>query len=408
MPRSMHDETRLRTFAAGLALRGAIGVAAGIAVALAVWQLDRLLRIGIPVDSSMAQALLGACLGGVLTIAVFALWMRTVVVGLASGQVSSRILVAYLDDRFQRRVLGVMVSMFSYLASVMVLLPADAEAIPLLSASVGFAAVIAALIGVLLAMRNAVSSLSMPSVVRTLADQVLDLLAEEPWPNDALPVPAGRPTGTVIRSRTLGWIQGIDFDGLLDALPAGATLELGLDVGDFVAEGERVATLSVDVDEDTQARLRAAFTVTRTRSTRLDLAYAVQQLVDIAEHAMAPHSSDTSTAYEALVHLRGVLHVLIRRGTATGCRRGEDDRAVVSGAAWSPADHLTAVFERLHTAVPDASMCRQVQATVEALQGTADEVGDDDAWATLDRLREELSAGGSTTGAVRPGRRAGS
>ncbi|MEX2504689.1 MAG: DUF2254 family protein, partial [Egicoccus sp.] len=158
------------------------------------------------------------------------------------------------------------------------------------------------------------------------------------------------------------------------------------------ADGEPLCRLDGDADEETQNRIRAAFTVTRVRSTRHDLAYAVQQLVDVVESAVAPHSSDTSIAYEALMHLRGVLHVLIRRGTASGCLEGDDGRWVVSSAAWSTVDHLEAVFGRLQAAVDDPAFHWRVHQTTQALLRTAEEIVDDASSTTLRRLCEESAA----------------
>lgn len=389
MRRVMTDDGRLRTFTLLLALRSAAGLAAGILAALGVWTLDRRLALSLPLSPDTAHALLIAFVGGVLTIAVFALWMRTVVVGLASGQVSSRVVAAYLDDQFQQRVMGVMVALLAYLVTVTVLLRAQGDRSPALSTTLSVAVVVAALIGILLAMRNAVSTLSMPNVVRTLADHVLALLEREPWPNDPRPadgLPA--PASGVLRSRQLGWVQWIDYDRLLGALPDGATCELQVAIGEFVAVGEQIARLDVEPDERTFAELRDAFVLERVRSTRNDLAYAIQQLIDVAEHAMAPHSADTSTAHEALMHLRAVLHVLIRRGTATGCRAGPNGASVVSATSWSTVDHLEHVFTRLEQTTPDGSFERELVRTLASLARTADEVGDRDSAACLQRLRD--------------------
>ncbi|GGI08106.1 DUF2254 family protein [Egicoccus halophilus] len=375
----VRDDGRLRTFALLLSLRSLAGMTAGVLVALGVAWLDRLVGVRIPVAPETAQGVLASFVGGVLTIAVFALWMRTVVVGLASSQVSSRVLAAYLDDRFQRQVLGVMVGMLAYLVATVVVYPDTGEGVPLLLSSLSAAVVVAALIGVLLAMRHAVGSLSVPSVVRTLTDQVLELLADPPWPNEAgtAEVPDPDAPGTTVTSRDLGWVQRIDHRALIDALPAGATLVLHADVGEFVAEGETIGHLDVDVEPPVVDAVLAAFRLERTRSNRRDLAYAVQQLVDVAQHAMAPHSADTSSAHEALVHLRAVLHLLLRRGTASGCLRGEDGRTVVSPTAWAPADHLRSVFDRLNAgASTDPVSRRAVVRTLGLLEATAREVGD--------------------------------
>ncbi|HSK24791.1 MAG TPA: DUF2254 family protein [Egicoccus sp.] len=389
MPRVSPRPVGPSRFTRRLALRAVVGLVVGGSAAVAAWGLDRLAGLTLPLASGTAQPLLAAFIGSVLTIAVFALWMRTVVVGLTSSEVSARVLSVYLDDRFQERVLGVMVGLFAYLVTAAALLPSDAQRIPAVTALLALVTVVAALIGILLAMRDAVSALSLPSVIRTLADGVLSLLERAPTPNDASADPRGEGLVPrhIVASRELGWVQAIDHTALLDELGPGGTLDLRVDVGDFVAGGEPLCRLDAAIDEEAADRVRDAFTLSRVRSTQRDLAYAIQQLVDIAETAMAPHSSDTSTAYEALVHLRAVLHALIRRGTASCCIEGDDGRWVVSSAAWSTVDHLEAVFGRLQAAAGDPISAWRVRQTIDALTATAEEVGDEASAAALRRLR---------------------
>lgn len=388
---SRHPATGSPRLAGSLAVRGLVGLVAGALAAGAAFGLDQWLGLTLPLAPNTTRSLLTAFVGSVLTIAVFALWMRTVVVGLTASEVSARVLSAYLDDASQQQILGVMVGLFAYLVTATSLLPAEASRTPAVTAVGAVLIVVAALIGILLAMRDAVASLSLPSVIRTLADGVLDLLDEEPEPNDA--APDGRAerldVRCVVNSRDLGWVQDIDYADLLDVLGPGQTVDLRVDVGDFVAAGEPLCRTDAELDGDAQARVRDAFRLTRVRSTHRDLAYAIQQLVDVAENAMAPHSSDTSTAYEALAHLRAVLHVLIRRGTASCCLAGADDRWVVSSAAWTTVDHLEAVFGRLHVAVNDPAIAGRVRGTIDALIETADEVGDDGSSRSLQRLRDQ-------------------
>ncbi|MEX2504688.1 MAG: DUF2254 family protein, partial [Egicoccus sp.] len=232
-PAARHHATGRRSLARHLALRAALGLVVGTTVAVATWGLDRLTGLTLPLASSTAQSLLAAFVGSVLTIAVFALWMRTVVVGLTSSQVSTRVLTAYLDDRFQQRVLGVMVALFTYLVAATALLPSDTPRTPALTAAVALLAVVTALIGILLSMRDAVASLSLPSVVRTLADGVLELLEIEPAPNDAAPDPRAQhlELRCVVASRELGWVQDIDHEALLAALEPRGTLDLRVEGG---------------------------------------------------------------------------------------------------------------------------------------------------------------------------------
>jgi uncharacterized membrane protein len=390
--RSPQDD-RLPRVASSLSLRSLAGIVGGAGLATATTAADRASGWSLPLDAANAAPLAATLVGALLTIAVFTLWMRTVVVGLASGQLSPRVLSGYLDDGFQQSVTGWMVVAVTYTAVVAALLPAEGTGVPAISTVTAFFAVIAAFGTLLLAMRHAVNSLSPPDVIRSLTDRALELLARRPAPDD----PAQRPDPTgwrPLRSATLGWVQTIDHEALLAALPPDTTVLLQITVGEFVAVGETIAYLDPGTDPDLEADvLLDAITVARTRDARDDLAFAIQQLVDVAQHAVSRGSLDTSTAHEALVHLRAVFHELLRHGTATGCRLGDDGRQVLSATAWRPADHLIAAFERLRGgAAQDPTTTRHLLRTMDLLRRTADEVGDERAVAVLDEQRDRLVA----------------
>jgi uncharacterized membrane protein len=149
-------------------------------------------------------------------------------------------------------------------------------------------------------------------------------------------------------------------------------------VGDFVAEGERLGSTDKQVDAEAAASLAEGFSVVPTRASEYDLAYAIQQLVDVAEHAMAPSSIDRSTAYEALSHLRAVFRRLLHAPAPTGHLRGSDGRWIVARRALGPADHIGTAFQRLVTTGSDEPTNAEVlRATMSSLQGTAQVVGDE-------------------------------
>jgi uncharacterized membrane protein len=402
--RSPEDDHVSRT-ASTLAVRSLAGLAAGAVLAGAAATADQATGWRLPLSSASATPLAATLVGALLTIAVFTLWMRTVVVGLASAQLSPRVLSSYLDDRFQRTVTGWMVAAITCTTILAARLPRESEDVPAISTVLVLLVVIAALAALLLAMRHAVNSLSPPEVIRRLADTAFARLERQAAPDDPGPAATPDPAGWwPLRSDTLGWVQDLDHDALLAAVPPRTTVLLEVAVGEFVAVGEPLACLELpaahgaardgegpaEVDE---RALLDAITIARTRDARDDLAFAVQQLVDVAQHAVAPSSLDTSTAHEALVHLRAVLQELLRHGTATGCKDGDEGRRVVSSAAWRPADHLVAVFERLRGgASQDPTSARHLARTLAMLRATAEEVGDHRAVEVLDEQHDRLVA----------------
>jgi uncharacterized membrane protein len=102
----MQETTRARRRPRGTTLRigelsAAMGVAAaiGLAVGMAAVAADAAWLRPPPVELGTVESvrvLLSAVTGGLITVAVFSLWMRTVVVGLVADHFSPRTLVSFL------------------------------------------------------------------------------------------------------------------------------------------------------------------------------------------------------------------------------------------------------------------------------------------------------------------------
>lgn len=377
---------RIRQLAGTMSVAGSAGAAAGLAiVAIDRWLLD-------PPPFAMgtvasAQALSSALVGGLITVAVFSLWMRTVVVGLVSDQFSPRTLTTFLEDRFQRHLLAVMAAMMVVEVVLLLGLPSDEQAdAPMVSTVVSVLVALAALAGVLLAIQHAIRSLSLPEVVGRLTDQVLHVLDQQPGPTPALdhvPPPRGaRP----IQAPETGWVVDVDAEGILAALPPGGTAHLRCRIGEFLTPRTTIMEVSWgDGDPADVSRLTGAVRLARTRSPDLDLAFALSQLVDVAVHALRGSGKDTATAHEALVHLGAVLETIVERGLTPGHRGDEQGRRLFDEAAWDAADHVRLCSERLRDGAarePETSrhllqMLGQVRTTAAAVgdQRVLDEVG---------------------------------
>lgn len=393
MARAVTELGGRRRAAGQLAVRTAVGAAGGTATALAVARLDDALGATLPVAIDHAQVLLGTLVGATITVVVFALWMRTVVVGLLSDQVSPRIVTGYLDDGYQRLLIAIGVGFVTFLAVATLTLPdLDAAAgAPAVTTVLGVAGTAAAVAAVLWSVQVAVRDLSLPNVIRQVADDALQILHQHA---DADHEPPDHPVGEAIESLTadtMGWITHVDRSELLAAVPAGATVTLEADVGDFVATHQIVARVDQQLDDDAREAVLDAIELGRTRSPRHDLAFAIQPLVDIAEHAMGATSNDTSTAHEALVHLRAVLHEVLLRGPVSGWWTDGDDRWLRSTRVREPIDHVTTAIDRLAAAVSTGPMRADLGEAIEHLRRTAAGVGDDRAEEQLERRAREVA-----------------
>jgi uncharacterized membrane protein len=387
---------RIRLLTVTMAVAAAVGGVLGVGVVA----LDRWLLDPPPVEAgtvASAQVLSSALVGGLITVAVFSLWMRTVVVGLVSDQFSPRTLTTFLEDRFQRHLLGTMAAGVTLEVVLLLGLPEDDQAAaPLLSVIVSVVVALAALAGVLLAIQHAIRSLSLPELVGRLTDQALDVLSRQPGPVPEVPyVPQARAARPVQAPET-GWVVDVDAEAILTALPPGGVAHLHSRVGEFVTprstvvmisppQGERAANGGESAD---LAAIADAVHLARTRSPDLDLAFSLSQLVDVAVHALRGSGKDTATAHEALVHLGAVLERTVERGLPPGHRVGDDGRLLFDVAGWNASDHVHLCIERLRDgAAREPETARHLLQLLGKVRATALSVGDQ---AVLDEVGRQV------------------
>lgn len=346
------------TVAMGLALVIGLGVGIAAIAVDATWLWPPPIILG-NVDS--ARVLLGSLTAGVITVAVFGLWMRTVVVGLMAAHFSPRTLLTFLDDRFQLNLLAFMSAGAVAVMVILLRLPVDGEAAaPLVSTVLAVLIALAALAGVILAIQQGTRSLSLPELISRLAEDALDVLDRLPESRIELfevPPPVFEPR-TVMATRT-GWVTGIDIDRMRKALPVGGVVHLRCRIGEFVTPRRTVALVSsVEVDAEVNLDdVAAAVQLSRTRSPEMDLAFAVSQLVDVGTFALQSRA-DTSTAHEVMVHLENVLEEVVDRGLPRMNDRDDDGRCVYDEVGWDSADLVQLCVERLRdstTQDPEAS-----------------------------------------------------
>lgn len=334
-----------------------VATAAGVGVGLSALALDREWLWPPPVDVGTVagvRVLLGSVTGGLITVAVFGLWMRTVVVGMMASHFSPRTLLAFLDDRFQRNLLAFMSAGVVAVLVILLRMPADENApAPLVGSLLAVIIVLASMAGVLLAIQHATRSLSLPELVSRLTDDAIKVLDHYPRARIELSsIPPPAPTSRKVMATATGWVTAINIDHMRKALPPGGVIHLRCRVGGFVTPRHPVALVSLreaDAGADARADLDAianAVNLARTRSPDRDLAFAVSQLVDVGTFALQERW-DTATAHEVLVHLGAVLAEIVSRGLPRLNDSDSDGRRIYDDAGWDAADLVQLCAERM-------------------------------------------------------------
>ena len=188
-----------------------------------------------------------------------------------------------------------------------------------------------------------------------------------------------------------GWIQRIDLDAVLDALPPQATVELSVRAGDFVSEGIPLATVRTgpigEPDEPVTAAVRSAVVIGVDPTLEQDLGYGIALLVDIAERAGSQTGSDSTTVREVVLHIGIVLRALLLRDLPPTWRTASAGRAVLLANQQSFGDYVSTAFERIRlTGAESPAIARCLLSTIEMLVGQLEAAGLPDRTAPL--LRE--------------------
>lgn len=148
------------------------------------------------------------------------------------------------------------------------------------------------------------------------------------------------------RRPATGWVHHVDERRLLEALPAGASLRLDAGGGDFVFDGSRIGRLSAPQPLD-DAVVASALTVSGRRIREGNIKLGMRELVDIALQALAPGTSDATSAYEAIRYLGAVLQTVRVRELPSHVRTGDAGRRLVRGAAPTYDDYVAMKFDQI-------------------------------------------------------------
>lgn len=361
-------------------LRTLAGAAGGVLAGVGVAAADAALGLTLPSTVEQSQSLLGALVAAAVTLAVFALWMRSIVVSLSSSQVSARIASAHLDDAFQWQLLARMSAIITFVATVHLGLPDAGPGAPVLSVALALVAVISGLFLVLLSLHRGVHELAPPQVISELAEAVRDALRhdgspDDPWPEDEPLIPSS--IGARVISESCGWVVDVAYEDLLRALPPRAHAALHADIGTFVGVADLLLECDTPLDDARREAIRGAISIGSNRSASTDFSFALQQLRDLAQQALRGNRQDTSTAHEALLHLRSLLAEIVRSRQHTGHSLGSDERALTSVGRPRAAHHVKDTFEILVVAArSDPISRRHVRAALDhTIAALTDEPG---------------------------------
>jgi uncharacterized membrane protein len=310
-------------------------VLAGAAISFGTIALDRSFEYkGIPRTlvggPDAATAILSTVAASMVSLTALVLTITMVVVQLAMGQFSPRIVQRILRDKPSQLAIGLFVATFVHtiLALREVTNNGDGTGhVPGIAILTGFLLVLASIAVLVIYVQHIGQALRVSALIelvgkdtRALLDRVYpdegEVLADEP----------GEPR--VVRAATSGVVTAIGSEQLVEeARRADCELELVPALGEFVPADAplfRVRGEPVGLDED---RLREALIVKLEPTLDQDVSYGIRLLVDIAERSLADSPfQDPTTAVQAIDRLHDILRQLVRRPFPDGRHRDDAGR----------------------------------------------------------------------------------
>jgi uncharacterized membrane protein len=355
-------------FLPGLMAIGAVSLAAG---ALAIdWAIHagRLPAPGLYglIEPPGARTVLSTVAGSSISVAGVVFSITIVVLSMASSQFGPRLLPNFMEHGGTQFALGAYVGVFIYslliLGSVREL---DGDPfVPQVAVLLGVALGVSSFLVLIYFIHHVSVFIQAPRIIDDVATRLEESLrCSFPERGQSPDGDTGRPTapeptpgeadGQVVEAAASGYIQAIDWNGLMEvATDRDLLLELFVRPGHFVVEGRAIGRIVPDgaADAATSERISSCLLVGPARTATQDPEFAVLQLVEIAVRALSPGVSDPFTAINCVDRLGAALSLLTTRTSPPAWRYDDDGRVRLVTWPHGHAHIVNAAFTQIRQA----------------------------------------------------------
>jgi uncharacterized membrane protein len=324
-----------------------------------------------------ATAVLSTVSVAMVSLTTLVLTITMVVVQLAMGQFSPRIVQRILQDKPSQLAIGLFVATFvhSVLALREITNNGDGTGkVPGVAVLTAFVLVLASIAVLVIYVQHIGQALRVSALIELVGADTRKLL-DRVYAERGEPLARESPDGAVIvRARRSGVVTTIGSDHLVrEAARADCLLELVPALGEFVPADAplfRVHGNSGTLDED---KLHEGVVLKLERTLDQDVAYGMRMLVDIGERSLAESPyQDPTTTVQAIDRLHDLLRQLVRRPFPDGRYRDADGeiRLTVRAMTWE-AYVLLATEEIRRAGAGSPQVTRRLQAALLDLRSIA-------------------------------------
>jgi len=320
-----------------------------------------------------SRLVIGALVSSLLTLIVFAFSIILLVIQIAGGQYSPRIIARIMQTGLLKEALGAFVFSFAYTVAVLGRIEGRVPQLPVLIAVLLSLFSVALFLYLIQQIGQGQRPVTILSRVGTDTGAVIHSVYPLPFlargGEDSRPGlnPASAARTIVYRGRS-GSVLAFDMVALVRmAEQTGGVIELVPQVGDFLAGGEDLFRLhgAGGLQDDS---LRRCVAVGPERALENDVAFGFRILVDIASKALSPAINDPTTGALAVDQIQRLLALLAGKQLDTGVVRDSSGkvRLVYRTPRWEDFVTLAVTEIRVYGA-GNPQVTRRLQAMFEQL-----------------------------------------
>lgn len=295
---------------------------ASLVLGVVLTQIDRLypdvaLALAFTGGADGARGILVAVAGSMITVVSVTFSVTIVALTVSSQHFGPRLLNSFMRDKAAQLVLGTFIGTFAYCLVVLRTVQGEGDGyarfVPHLAVTMALVLTLIS-VGTLIYYVHHVSSSLQVSEIAAGVTRDFEAAIDRMYPEKSGSAPAepqlmppSPPPGAVrIPARVSGYLQEVDGERLLRVTEdEDVTVWMRAAPGEFVTEGGTLAAVHpAPADRDAfSARLHAVLVIGNDRTARQDVGFAVQQLVEVALHALSPGMNEPFTAITCIDRL---------------------------------------------------------------------------------------------------------
>jgi uncharacterized membrane protein len=329
---------------------------------LIIFSQDSFSRFFLVKSSNSARSILSTIAAAMIGVAGTVFSVTLVALTLASSQLGPRLIKNFMYIRLNQVVLGSYISTYLYCLLVLNSVKDGDNYFFIPSISI-LVAIIVALVNIVLLVifihETAISIQAdhvISDVSAFIAKHVKTLFPEKMESNeseenvDMASAILGYQNRISIKSPRNGYLQYIDSETLLNLITKNdALLELYYRPGDHLVEGVEVGLLysNGNTEKSVFEKILNQFVIGKTKTSRQDIEYSIDQMVEIAVRALSPGVNDPYTAITCIDNLTSTMSYLAQTKFPSKYRFDEEKNLRIAASTFDFKGVLDTAFNQI-------------------------------------------------------------